>query len=250
MHELTAYLLTTDRIHANESLESLCAQGIPQPPVVIRNVRPFVAAIRPTLDCQTPYSLVLDDDTILYPAIVQSLIDRFRQMRAADPRGYKLNALVYDEAYRAWEMGGVMLFYTPHLREIGWPEAPHVGFVQSRIALAKGYVPLKCDIRAGVQKRGSNFDVYQKFYWDQIRGRAGQLVADSLADMVVRANGGTPWLWFGVLGIVDGMRSAATSHSKDAEARGPIASKLDFDTIKAGDVRRILKELGVKDVAH
>jgi hypothetical protein len=247
MDDLTGYFLTTDRIHADEALASLHSQGIARPIVVRRNVRPYAEAIRPTVECETPYSVVLDDDTVLYPGVAHALMDQFREMRKAKPAGFRLNTLVFDEVYQTWEMGGLHLLYTPHLREIGWPDAPHVWFTQLAIAAKKGFVAFRSKIKAGIQKHGSNFDVYQKFYWDQVRANTGQLKADSLPRTVVRARGGTPWLWFGVLGIVDGRRAVATT-SKDAEARGPIGETLDFNTLKAGDVRRILRKLGVEGV--
>ena len=250
MNELTGYFVTTDRVHANEALDSLRSQGIPRPLVVIRNVRPYSAAVRSTLNCETPYCLILDDDTILHPCVAQQLVDRFREMRAAKPWGYKLSVPSYSEAYHRWEHGGVMLLYTPHLRDIGWPEAPHVAFAQQAIARRKGFERLVCDIRAGVQKRGSNLDVYQKFFWDQIRAQAGQLRADSLSRLAVRARGGVPWLWFAVLGVIDGMATKAISGSKDSAVLGPIGRTLDFSNVKAGDVRRILRKRGVREAAN
>jgi hypothetical protein len=247
LDDVTGYFLTTDRLHADEALASLRSQGIPRPIVIRRNIRPFAEAIRATLDCETDYAFSLDDDTVLYPGAVQAMADEFRRQRRQQPMGYRLNARVFDEVYQTWEMGGLQMLYVPHLREIGWPDAPHVWYAQTAITAKKGFIGLRAGIKVGVQKHGSNFDVYQKFYWDQVRANTGQLRADSLPRAISRARGGTPWLWFGVLGLVDGQRAVATT-SKDAEARGPIGKTLDFDTIKAGEVRRILKRLGVAGV--
>ena len=249
MDELTGYFVTTDRVHANESLDSLRSQGISRPLVVIRNLRPYSAAVRSTLDCATPYCLILDDDTILRPGAAQELVTRFREMRAAKPWGFKLSAKVYDEVYQQWEKGGVMLFYTPHLRQIGWPEAPHVGFAQNMVAVREGFEALECSIEVGIQKRGSHLDVYKKLFWDQIRAQAGQLRADSVADLARRARGGTPWMWFAVLGAIDGKAAKAVWTSKDDRTLGPIAQTLDFKTIKGGEVRRILAKRGIKEAA-
>ena len=249
MDDLTGYFVTTDRAHANEALDSLRSQGIPRPLVVIRNVRPYLAAVLPTLKCETPYCLILDDDTILRPGVAQELVSRFREMRAAKPRGFKLSARVYDEVYQMWEKGGVMLFYTPHLLQVGWPEAPHVAFAQHVIARRKGFETFVCDIEAGIQKRGSYLDVYKKFFWDQIRAQAGQLRADSLADLAGRARAGTPWMWFAVLGVVDGKAAKAVRTSKDDHTLGPIARTLDFKTVKGGEVRRLLAKRGIKEAA-
>ena len=135
MNDLTGYFITTDRAHAIAALEGLRSQGILRPLIVRRNVRPYLAAVLPTLDYETPYSLILNDDTILRAGVAQQLVSRFREMRVAKPQGFKLSARVYDEAYQCWEKGGVMLFYTPHLRQVGWPEAPHVAFAQDAKAI-------------------------------------------------------------------------------------------------------------------
>jgi hypothetical protein len=250
MDDVTGYFITTDRVHAPEALESLRSQEILRSVMVSRNVRPYRAAVLPTLNCKTPYSLVLDDDTVLRPGAARQLVTRFREMRAVRPRGFKLSARVYDEVYRCWEKGGVMLFYTPHLREIGWPDAPHVAFAQHVIARNKGFEAFACEIEAGVQKRGTNLDVYKKFFWDQIRAQAGQLRADSLDVVAKRARDGTPWMWFGVLGVVDGMALKGIRTSKDDQFLGPIARKLDFATIKGGEVRRVLMKHGIKQAVN
>jgi len=250
MDELTAYFLTTDRVNADEALASLRAQGIPKAVVVIRNVRPYLAAVLPTLDCETPFLLILDDDTILRAGVAQQLVSRFREMLAAEPQGFKLSARVFDETYQRWEKGGVMLFYTRHLRQIGWHEAPHVAFAQNAIARRKGFERFECDIKVGIQKRGTYLDVYKKFFWDQIRAEARQLRADSIERLAERARGGTPWMWFAVLGAVDGKAMRTVRTSKDEQFLGPIARTLDFATVKGGDVRRILAEHGVKEAVR
>ena len=245
MHELTAYFVTTDRIHAAEALESLESQGIPRAVVVVRNVRPLYAAHLPTLDCQTPYCLVLDDDTVLRPGVVQPILDRFRAMRAAQPSGFKCNARVYSDAKSQWDMGGFKLFYVPHLVRVGWRDAPHVSFAQNQIARRLGFVTMKCDIEVGVQKRGSDLDVYKKYLWMEFRSRAGQLRPIELPDLAQRAHAGASWLWFGILGVVDAKAAGEMATSKDEHFLGPIGRTLDFDSITADDVRRKLAQRGL-----
>jgi hypothetical protein len=245
MNELTAYFPTTDRVHAQEALRSLNAQGIPRPVVVVRNVRPLCAAYLPTLECQTPYCLVLDDDTVLRLAVVQPIMDRFRAMRAVQPSGFKLSARVYSEARSKWDVGGFKLFYLPHLVKVGWPDAPHVSFAQKRIADRLGFIAMRCDIEAGVQKRGSDLDVYKKFLWIELRAQAGQLGPLPLPDLVQRARAGPPWLWFAVLGLLDGKAVGRMVTSKDEHFLGPIGRTLDFCTASADDVRRTLTARGL-----
>lgn len=245
MHDLTAYFLTTDRVHAQEALRSLDSQGMPRPVVVVRNVRPLCAAHLPTLQCQTSYCLVLDDDTVLRPAVVQPIMDHFRAMRAARPSGFKLNARVYSEARSKWDVGGFKLFYVPHLVQVGWPDAPHVSFAQKQIASRLGLVGMQCDIEAGVQKRGSDLDVYKKYLWIEFRTRAGQLGPVQVPDLVRRACAGPSWLWFAVLGLVDGKAAGEMATSKDEDFLGPIGRTLDFGTVGAVDVRRILVQRGL-----
>ncbi len=245
MHELTAYFVTTDRVNAPEALASLDAQGIPRPVVVIRNVRPLYAAHLPTLKCETPYCLVLDDDTVLNPGVAQALTDRFREMRSAQPTAFKLNGRVYNEAHFVWDVAGVKFFYTPLLKRVGWPDATHVSFVQMQWARKLGLTALTCEIEAGVQKRGSNLDVYKKYMWTQIRAVAGEGREPPFQALVRRAHQEPPWLWFAALGVIDGRAVGRISTSKDEQFMGPIGRTLDFDQIQAEDVRRVLAEHGV-----
>jgi len=113
-----------------------------------------------------------------------------------------------------------------------------------------GFEALVCDIEAGIQKRGSYLDVYKKFFWDQIRAEAGQLRADPLGALARRARGGTPWMWFAVLGVLDGKATKALRTSKDENFLGPIARTLDFTKIKGGEVRRLLAKRGIKEAAN
>ena len=249
MHELTAYFPTTDRVHAEEALKSLESQGIPRPVAVVRNVRPLYASWLPTLECQTPYCLVLDDDTVLRPGVVQPIMDRFRSMRAAQPSGFKLNARVYSEARSKWDVGGLKLFYVPHLVKVGWPDAPHVSFAQKQVARRLGFVGMQCDIEAGVQKRGSNLDIYKKYLWIEFRARAGQLGPVALPELVRHATTGPSWLWFGVLGLADAKAAGEMATSKDESFLGPIGRTLDFGTVTAEDVRQILAQRGLLEAA-
>jgi hypothetical protein len=245
VHDLTAYFLTTDRVHADEALASLRAQGIPRPVEVIRNVRPLSAAHLPTLECETPYCLILDDDTVLTPGSVQALIDRFREARSTEPAVFKLNARIYSEAKLAWDLGGLKMFYAPHLKRVGWPDAPHVSFAQAEVAREMGFKVRTCDIEAGVQKRGSDFDVYKKFLWVQIRTEASQLKPTSLTNLVRFAESGPSWTWFAILGLVDGKAVGALPASKDEDFLGPIGRTLDFDTLTAKQIRRLVKKRGL-----
>lgn len=245
MKELTAYFLTTGRVHALEALQSLQSQGIPNPIVVVRNVRPLYAAHLPTLECQTSYCLVLDDDTVLRPDVVQPILNRFRGMRASQPAGFKINARVYSDARSKPDVGGFKLFYVPHLIQIGWPDAPHVSFAQNQIAKRLGFVGMQCDIDAGVQKRGSDLDVYKKYLWIELRTQAGQLGAIQLSDLVQSACTGPSWLWFAVLGLVDARAARGVVTSKDEHFLGQIGRTLDFAKVTAEDVRRILTQRGI-----
>jgi hypothetical protein len=250
MHELTGYFPTTDRTHAAESLASFRSQGIPRPIVVIRNVRPLRAAHLPTLECETSYSIVVDDDVILRPGVAQQLIDRFRELRETRPRGFKLNARVYCEAKEAWGRGGIKLFHTPHLREVGWPDAPHVSAAQKRIAEELGFEALECDIEAGVQKRGTDLDGYKKYLWIQWRARAGQHKGVNARRMVKRAlETGDRWRWFAALGAVDGSEGDLESTSKDEDSLGPIGRTLDLDAVSVDEIRRILADHGLAEAA-
>jgi hypothetical protein len=245
VRELTAYLLTTDRKHAEEALQSLRSQGMPRPVEIIRNIRPLHAAHLPTLACETAYCLVLDDDTVLRPGAVQALLETFRRMRQTAPDGFKLNGRVYAEAFDRWDFAGLKLFYMPHLKRVGWPEAPHVSFAQLQAAQQLGLKVLKCDIECGVQKRGTNLDIYKKFLWIYFRRRAGQLGGETFQQLVSRALSGPEWLWFAVLGMVDGASVGDVSTSKDEEFLGPIARLLNFEQLQGEDVRRLLVDRGL-----
>ena len=250
MHELTGYLLTTERVHAAESLASLRAQGIPREIVVIRNIRPLHAAHFPTLECETPYCLIVDDDVIMEPGVAQTLIDRFRSLRKTRPNGFKLNARLYCEARERWGKGGIKMFHTPHLRQVGWPDSPHVSSAQKEVASKLGFKALECDIKAGVQKRGSNLDVYKKYLWIQARAEAGQHRAVSIRKLIKRIRAtGKSWLWFAVLGVVDGARAGTLSTSKDEAYLGPIGRTLNFDTLGARDIINILTENDIVEAA-
>ena len=245
MQELTAYFITTGRVHANEALESLNAQGFRRPIVTIRNVRPLAAAHLPTLECETPYCLVLDDDTVLRPGVVQTLLDRFREKRSADPSGFKFNAMIYCRATSGWDFGGLKLFYTPHLIQVGWPDAPHVAIAQARKAKRMGFTVMNSDIKAGVQRPGTGLDVYKKYLWLEIRARAGQLQKVSLARVARKAWDGQHWLWFAVLGLADARAVGDISTSKDEDFRGPIGRTIDFRQVDGEDIRRILADRGL-----
>jgi hypothetical protein len=201
----------------------------------VRNVRPLAAAHLPTLECETPYCLVLDDDTVLRPGVVQTLLDRFREKRSADPSGFKFNALIYCRATFTWTFGGLKLFYAPHLRRVGWPDAPHVAVAQARKAKRMGFAVMTSDIKAGVQRPGTL----------ELRARAGQLRKVSLSHVANAAWGGQAWLWFAVLGIADARSVGEVSTSKDEDFRGPIGRTIDFRKVDGEDVRRILARLGL-----
>lgn len=245
MDELTAYFLTTDRVHAEEALASLNAQGIPRPVVVVRNVRPLYAAHLPTLKCETPYCLVLDDDTVLLPGVAQRLVAQFQRMREVQPSGYRLSARIYVEVNQVLGTGGLKLFYTPHLRRVGWPNEPHVTVAQAWIARQLGFLALDCDTAAGIQRRGTDLDVYKKYLWIGFRAQAGQHGGGSLAALVARARQGPAWLWFGVLGLADAQLAGAMSTSKDEDYLGPIGRTLDFAKLRAAEIPQILARHGI-----
>jgi hypothetical protein len=244
--DVTAYFITTERVHAAEALRSLAAQGLAHPVKVVANVRPLAAAHMPTLECPTPYCLVLDDDVVLYAGVVAELLELFRAARAADPAIFKLNARVYSEVRGVWDMGGLKLLYTPLLQQVGWPDEPHVSFAQRKRAKQLGFTVFHCDIRAGIQRRGTNLDVYKKFLWVGVRARASQLGPTSLDSLVGRAETtGSAWLWFGVLGLVDGEEADALRSSKDELYIGPIGRTLDLNGMQPEDLRRVLLERGL-----
>ena len=240
MDELTAYFVTTERQHAEEALASLRAQGIPRPVEIVRNVRPLAAAYRQTLDCETPFCLLLDDDTVLRAGVVRVLLDRFRQMRSAEPMGFKLFTRVFNESIMVWGRGGLKLFYTPLLKRVGWPDAPHVAMAQMKVARGMGLKEFGAKIEAGVQRRGSDLDVYKKYLWKEIRARAGQEKRVPLSALVRDARGGVEWLWFAALGVVDAMQAGEVSTSKDEGFLGPIGRTLDFAAVTAADVAGIV----------
>jgi hypothetical protein len=250
MTELTVFFTTTDRALAHEALESLRAQEPPCAVVIIRNVRPLHAAYSRTLECRTPYCMLLDDDVILEPGVVSKLLERFREMRADRPKAFMMTARVYCEARERWGKGGLKFYYTPLLKEVGWPDTPHVAAGQKKEAARLGLEALGCDIEAGVQKRGSDLDVYKKYLWIQVRAEAGQLKSVSMKKLVRRARrGGEPWLWFAALGLLDGKKLGGVATSKDEKFVGPIAKDLDFDTLGVEDVRRALADNGVEEAA-
>lgn len=250
MNQLTAYFLTTDRRHADESLASLRAQEIPRDVVIIRNVRPLATAHLPTLDCETEFCLILDDDVLLKPGVVRELVDEFRRRREGEPRGFKLNARIFCEAKQRFGKGGLKLFHTASLREIGWPDAPHVSFAQREIADRLGFVSLKCPIEAGVQKKGSDVDLYKKYLWIELRARAGQLRADDLDELVRRGrkSGDRQW-WIAALGTIDARALEIDPTSKDEDVVGPLGATLDLDAISTERLRAFLAEHGVAGAA-
>jgi len=137
----------------------------------------------------------------------------------------------------------------PHLVKVGWPDAPHVSFAQKQVARRLGFVGMQCDIEAGVQKRGSNLDVYKKYLWIEFRARAGQLGPVALPELVRHAATGPSWLWFGVLGLADAKAAGEMATSKDESFLGPIGRTLDFGTVTAEDVRQILAQRGLIEAA-
>jgi hypothetical protein len=248
-NELTAYFLTTDRQHAVEALESLRAQGIPRI-VVVRNVRPLTKAYHSTLACQTEFCLVLDDDVVLKPGVVSNLIDEFRRQRQDEPRGFKLNARIFIEVKHRFGKGGLKLFHTASLKEIGWPNAPHVSYAQKKIAERLGYVSLKCPIEAGVQKRGSDIDVYKKYLWLELRACAGQRRAEKLEEVVKRGRktGERQW-WLATLGIIDARALDPVTMSKDENFLGPLGATLNLNEIPVDRLREVLAAHGVAGAA-
>jgi len=247
--ELTAYFLSTNRQHADEALDSLRMQRIPRI-VVIRNVRPLAKAHLPTLECQTEFCLVLDDDVVLKPDVVPSLVNEFCRQRQSEPRGFKLNARIFTEMEQRFGKGGLKLFHSASLKEIGWPDAPHVSYAQGKIAERLGYVSLKCPIEAGVQKRGSDIDVYKKYLWLELRARAGQRRAEKLEELVERGRrtGGRQW-WLATLGIIDARALDTVTMSKDENFLGPLGATLDLNEVSVDRLRGILAAYGIAGAA-
>ena len=239
-NELTAYFLTTGRQHANEALKSLRAQKIPRI-VVVRNIMPLAKAHLPTLACETEFCLVLDDDVVLKPDVVPKLLDEFRRQRQVEPRGFKLNARIFIEVEQRFGKGGLKLFHTASLKDIGWPDAPHVSYAQGKIAERLGYVSLKCSIEAGIQKRGSDVDVYKNYLWIELRARAGQHPSKNLKELVrlAQETGDRRW-WLAALGVVDARAIDIVSTSKDEDFLGPLGASLNLDEISNDRLCEIL----------
>lgn len=229
MHEMTAYLITTDRIFADDALASLERQGLVHPVEVVRNVRPLQAAHLPTLECETPYCVVVDDDVILKDRVLGPLLDEFRSLRAATPAGYKLNARVYCEAKESHGKGGLKMFYTPHLQKIGWPDEPHVSVAQQRVAESMGFVSLRSDLEVGVQKMGTDLDVYKKYLWLEIRRQQGQGKVQDASKLMKRARktGQREW-WLAALGVLDARQLEHQDGSKDEMLVGDTAERVDL----------------------
>ncbi|MFG0318270.1 MAG: hypothetical protein ACF8XB_13425, partial [Planctomycetota bacterium JB042] len=142
------------------------------------------------------------------------------------------------------------LFHAPSLKEVGWPDAPHVSYAQREIAERLGYVSIKCPIEAGVQKLGSDVDVYKKYLWIELRARAGQLAADDLDELLRRARktDDRQW-WLAALGAVDARALGDVPTSKDEETVGPHFGALDLDRLSTEELRGLLVAHGVEGAA-
>jgi hypothetical protein len=234
VRELTDYFLTTDRRHAAESLAALESQALVHPVRVVRNVRPLRAALLQTLDCPTDYCLVVDDDVVLRPGIVPQLLDEFRRLRAAEPRTFKLRAGIYCEAKERLGSGGLKLLYTPHLLRVGWPDGTHLARVQRDLARRLGLVVAVSALEAGVQKRGTDLDLYQKYLWIELRGLAGQGRGADLEKLLRRARrrDQRSW-WLAALGTLDARLVGPVAHSKDEGLRGPLAAGLELGSARS-----------------
>ena len=118
MNDLTAYFITTDRVNAKRSLESLEeGQELIHPVVVVRNRRSLAAGYSAALECTTLYVLTLDDDVILRPGVVPLLLSEFRRERAEDPKIFLIGARTQSELTGQSGGWGVKIHYVPLLRD-------------------------------------------------------------------------------------------------------------------------------------
>lgn len=241
MHDLTAYFLTTDRLHAEESLASLRAQGLPNQVRVVRNVRPLHRALLATLECTTPYCVILDDDIILEPGVIAELLVEFQCLRESSPNMFRLSARIYSEAKRRFGKGGLKMFHTASLKKVGWHDEPHVAYAQQQAADRLGLTSAKCPIDAGVQKAGSDLDLYKKFLWMALRAQAGQLRTESLDKLKKRArvNDERHW-WIACLGTADAIDLGAVAGSKHEDLRGARVASTDLDDLSTEQIKRLI----------
>ena len=240
MHELTAYFVSTGRRHAAAALESLNAQSLERDVVVVRDVCPMHRAYATTLDCPTEFCLVLDDDVILEPGVVPPLVEEFRRRRAEDPRVYMLAALTHCEAKDRPGPGGFKLFHAPSLARVGWPDSPHVMHVQLERAARLGLLRVQSGVHVGVQKVGSDLDLYKKYLWMAVRARAGQLRAAPLSELLdlARRTHERRW-WIACLGTLDA-RDVDAVGSKDERFVGALARGVRVDEAGVDELARLV----------
>jgi hypothetical protein len=245
MEQLTAYFITTDRVHAGESLASLQNQELYHPIVIIRNVRPISVAHRPTLECSTPYCLILDDDVIIKPKVVRTAFSEFERLRVEIPEAYKMAMRLLNELEGRKSRGGFRFYYVPHLQKIGWPDAPHVSWAQARIAQSLGFRGLVHKHVVGIQKTGTPLDVYKQYLWEQIRANAGQRGRGNPDVAKVRRSAEETqdihW-WMAYLGLIDGQLVGEVQTSKDEYFLGPLGRQLDFANLTIDVLRHIVHD--------
>jgi hypothetical protein len=251
VNDLTAYFITTDRLHAGPSLASLRAQGLARAPVVVRNVRPMRVAYATTLGCPTSYAFLLDDDVILRRGVVPRLLEEFRVWRRAHPDAFWICPATVDELSGRTTSCGIHLFHAPLLRQVGFPDGPHLSYAQRERAEAMGLSWLRSSLVMGVHHAGRPRDVYQRYLWLQIRAASGQGRYPDLETLVQRAvtgDGALPWM--ACLGVLDGRVIGDVPSSKNETLLGREGAALDFDNLALDRIRARVTELYARIAAR
>ena len=244
MDAVTAYFITTGRVHSGRSLESLRAQGLPRPVVEVRDIRPMRSAYATALACPTLYAFLLDDDVVLRPGVVERLVEEMRERRREQENAFWICPVTLDELSGEATGCGVHLFHVPLLRRVGFPDGPHLSFAQREAAEALGLTWLRSPLVMGIHHAGSPRDVYLRYLWLQIRAASGQRRGLDLPELLRRAVAtGELLAWMACLGVLDGRSVGALSSSKDEGFVGPEGAALDLDHPDPDRVRARVTEL-------
>ena len=133
--KVTVYVTTVGGPTFRECLDLLCRQDSKFGLQIIENVTPLTAALQRMLDtCRTPYYIQVDEDMLLYPHAVRTLVERL------DEQGPDVVTYVGDlyDAHLERGIQGIKISRHDLARRYPWSETPFVLDRNDRIA-AGGY---------------------------------------------------------------------------------------------------------------
>lgn len=246
---LTSYFITTERAGWETSLQTLRQQPVDQQIVVVRNVRPIRAAFSEALKSSTAFTLVMDDDILLRDGTLRQILLRFQLACLRHRRLFRGSYLVHDELFGQPEPHGVKMFRTALLRQVGWPDACHLGPAQIAYARRLGLTARFWRWVVGVHRRGSALDIYKRLLWIQIRWNTNRDTWNPPPSPQAfyerwKAAGDVAHL-YACLGVLDGLAVGRLQMSKDEAFLGPHGQQVDWASPNAEDLTRLVESLGI-----